>query len=169
MSGTQNKKRKNGLSVLERAAHHRVVRGECWEVDIDKDKVYPQINVGGKKVALHRAVYAALHGTIPEGVHIMHRCDNPRCHRPDHLRAGTRAENMQDMAKKNRHKSRSPLLCDGIMAGLSAVLSQEEIAECYGVSQFAISRALIRAGLARGKHTSFRKGHGRGGRAARTG
>lgn len=158
-----NKRRKHGLSLLARAAHHRIVRGDCWEVDIDRNKVYPQLNIGGKKVTLHRAIYAEIHGPIPPYLHVMHTCDNPRCHNPDHLKLGTRADNMQDMYKKGRHKTKPGLVCDAIMATLATVLTQTEIAECYGVSQYPVSCALIKAGLARGKNTSFGKGHGRGG------
>jgi hypothetical protein len=157
MFGIQSK------SVLARVERMRVVRGECWEVDIDTAKKYPQLKVSSKKVAVHRAVFAALHGAIPKENVVMHTCDNPRCHRPEHLKLGTTKENMQDMVAKGRHRTRKPVECDVVMAGLAKVLSQQEIAEIYGVSQAVISCALRRAGLARGKATPFGKGHGRGG------
>ena len=33
---------------------------------------------------------------------VLHRCDNRRCVRPEHLFVGTNRDNMQDMARKHR-------------------------------------------------------------------
>ena len=42
---------------------------------------------------------------VTEGLHALHRCDNPPCINPEHLWPGTRSENMQDMVAKGRHGS----------------------------------------------------------------
>lgn len=150
--------------MAKRVEHRRVVRGKCWEVDIDKGKTYPQIKIDGKKVAVHRAYYEAIVGPIPPGLHVLHECDNPRCHRPSHLWVGTSTDNVRDMLRKGRNRGRAPFVCDGLVKALAAVLSQTEVAECFGVSQHTISCALRRAGVARGRSTSFGKAHGLGGR-----
>lgn len=42
------------------------------------------------------------HGPIPDGMCVLHRCDNPPCTRPDHLFLGTIADNNADKAAKGR-------------------------------------------------------------------
>lgn len=50
----------------------------------------------------HRVAYELTNGSIPKGVVIRHICDTPRCVRPDHLVAGTQAENMRDASERRR-------------------------------------------------------------------
>lgn len=50
----------------------------------------------------HRYAYEQAHGPIPEGFVILHECDNPSCINPEHLRAGTQADNLADMTDKGR-------------------------------------------------------------------
>lgn len=51
----------------------------------------------------HRVAFERANGPIPDGLVVMHTCDNPSCCNPEHLRAGTQQENIADMWAKGRN------------------------------------------------------------------
>lgn len=66
----------------------------------------------GNKIAkrkAHRVSFMLFVGDIPEGLFVLHSCDNRRCVKPSHLRCGTREENMQECVMKGRHKMNKPM------------------------------------------------------------
>lgn len=55
-----------------------------------------------EKVYVHRWAYERYVGPIPEGLFVMHRCDNRRCWNPEHLTTGSASDNTTDMLRKGR-------------------------------------------------------------------
>ena len=76
---------------------------DCWEWTATKTpNGYGQFTVDRKKIQTHRLAWEFTYGKIPEGLCVLHKCDNKACVNPAHLFIGTHNDNMQDMIKKNR-------------------------------------------------------------------
>lgn len=77
--------------------------GECWVWTGSKVRTGYGVHwADGKHVKAHRYSYALHYGEIPEGMSVLHSCDNPTCCNPAHLRLGTQKDNMADMVARNR-------------------------------------------------------------------
>lgn len=75
----------------------------CWVWTAAKDgHGYGQFVLNGKKALSHRVAWEMANGSIPDGLEVLHLCDNPPCVRPDHLRPDTHKANLQDAARKGR-------------------------------------------------------------------
>lgn len=56
-----------------------------------------------KKIYLaHRFMWDYVNGPIPDGMYVLHTCDNRCCVNPSHLYIGTQLENMADMYVRGR-------------------------------------------------------------------
>lgn len=115
--------------------------GQCWEWRKGRvEQGYGRLSLGRGEVRAHRHAYSLAFGAIPEGLFVLHKCDNPPCCNPAHLFAGTHDDNMADMAAKGRslqgerhHKSK--LTDDEVRAIRADGRMQIEIAEAFGVTQ----------------------------------
>jgi hypothetical protein len=93
----------------------------CWEWRLRKDaggygrlKIQMGSRSSFRMEAAHRYAYSIFVGPIPDGMNVLHRCDNPPCCNPDHLFVGTQQDNMRDMHAKGRGPKgyrRDPLVC----------------------------------------------------------
>lgn len=78
---------------------------DCWEWQKGTDgRGYGSFKVFGKNKKVHRASYEIFNGEIPNGLFILHSCDNPICCNPEHLTTGTNADNLRDMTRKGRNR-----------------------------------------------------------------
>ena len=57
---------------------------------------------GEKYWRAHRYCWALHNGPIPDGMMVIHSCDNPWCVNIDHLRTGTASDNNRDAMRKGR-------------------------------------------------------------------
>ena len=154
-------KRKYGLTPIQRIERRRTItKTGCWESDLAPTKPYAYVKIDGKHQAVHRYVWEHYNGAIPEGLCACHKCDNRRCHNPEHIFLGTYQDNMDDMVKKGRHVVAMKPTIDYKAVqkyAQSAEYSQKEIAKHFGIDQTSVSKILSAAGVSRGRSTAFRK------------
>mgnify|MGYP001557851138 CR=1 FL=1 len=66
---------------------------------------YGRVYYEGQLWQVHRLAWTLEHGLIPEGILILHSCDNPPCFEVSHLFSGNQSTNIKDAVSKGRHKS----------------------------------------------------------------
>lgn len=125
--------------------------GTCWNWNGCKTPDgYGLIRHNGPQELAHRASWMVYRGPIPEGMCVLHHCDNPACVNPDHLFLGSHRDNMADCAAKQRIRNgnqkgssngHSKLTEQDIpnIRSLSKSFSHSTIAKCFDVSRRTIS------------------------------
>ena len=89
---------------LAEALSLRLDKGDgCWLWSgPTKQTGYGQIRFRHQRWLAHRLAFVLAFGEIPAGKCVCHRCDNPRCCRPDHLVLGDQADNISDRIERGR-------------------------------------------------------------------
>ena len=70
---------------------------------------YGYVNIGGGEM---RYVHRLAVGNVPDGKHVLHKCDNPPCFNPDHLYVGSRSDNMSDAVERGQIVAQLDVLKD---------------------------------------------------------
>lgn len=125
----------------------RLSTHECWEWQGRRnEKGYGVIGWNGKpSVGAHRIAWTLTNGAIPEGMCVLHRCDNP-----PHLFIGTQRENIADRDSKGRTvdpPSRAKLTDDQVRELrrlYESGITQVELAKRFPVSRGNLSKILNR-------------------------
>ena len=116
----------------------KVRRGpDCWEwqAGMAKDD-YGGFKWKGRWLPAQRVAWLLTYGPIPQGLCVLHSCDNPLCVRPAHLMLGTKTANARDRDRKGRG-------IKGTRAGSSKLTTEKgdsyvALARLHGVSPQAI-------------------------------
>lgn len=100
------RRRKRNMSTSEFKnwfTHQFTQAGNCkiWTKATNKDG-YGEVWFDGKMTRTHRLMYEFFVGPIPNGVQVLHHCDNPPCGEVTHLWLGTHKDNMVDKSSKGR-------------------------------------------------------------------
>lgn len=121
---------------------------ECWPwIARAKISGYGVLTSPAGNVLAHRVAWQTTNGPIPDGLWVLHRCDNPPCCNPGHLFLGTAQDNIDDMMRKGRAPSRpsvgwfTKLSMEDVLSIIGLLRegrSSLSIAKAYGVSAGAI-------------------------------
>lgn len=96
-------------SIFDRLVRYQIKSDGCWGWSGATGRHgYGSLSSRDKKVSkspekAHRVSYEKTFGPIPEGLHVLHRCDNPPCTNPEHLFLGTPKDNAVDRTEKGRN------------------------------------------------------------------
>ena len=76
---------------------------DCWVWIGSKTPLgYGHISKDNKTIYSHRLSWILHFGEIPDGLFVLHQCDNPSCINPAHLFLGTQLDNVHDRDQKGR-------------------------------------------------------------------
>jgi hypothetical protein len=146
--------RKSGRKLNSVTTFQRLIdkSGDCW---VWKGSVnhanYGMYKFNGKFRLAHRLSYEIHIGSIPSGMLVCHKCDNPSCVNPDHLFLGTQKDNINDCVAKGRNAignknwntkldEEKVLMIRG--SDFSKLGSKAEMARSLGISQTALNYVL---------------------------
>lgn len=114
-----------------------------WRGDTDK-KGYGIFTLGGRRRPAHELALSFTTGEKrTSGLETCHRCDNPPCCNPAHLRFDTHASNVADMVARGRASTPSRKLSDEQIVTLRERRAngarQKDLAEQFGITDGQVS------------------------------
>lgn len=117
----------------------------CIEWPGRRNKQGYGITTGKNRGLAHRKAWESVHGPIPPGVILRHKCDNPPCTKVSHLEPGTRRKNSEDMVERGRSQkgethTQHKLTEQEVRAILSSSEPSGALAAKYGVTSHHIAK-----------------------------
>jgi hypothetical protein len=107
---------------------------------------YAFVRFEGKTRKLSRLIWELNKGPIPEGLQILHQCDNRGCINISHLFLGTQKDNVRDCVNKGRNTTWpgetnwfAKLSKEQVSDIKEDTRKQQDIADDYGISQPNVS------------------------------
>lgn len=116
-------------TTIQRFKNKTTRRGKCLVWTAATDGRYGRFWDGHGVTGAHQFAYRSRFGDIPEGMVVMHTCDNPICVNADHLTVGTTLDNMRDMYTKGRNRSLSTYTVQSGDRAWNAKLSNSDARE----------------------------------------
>jgi hypothetical protein len=109
----------------------------CWPWTAGKSKFgYGRFGFRDANWQAHRVAYTLSKGDVPEGLVVMHKCNNRVCCNPAHLDAGTQGDNCQHTKASGR--SGRPQL--------HRILTGEEIAIAVKATSYREAASMLKVG-----------------------
>lgn len=137
--------------TLEQGYEKFVIRNPegCWGWKGCKaNPGYGQFRHSMKIERAHRASWMIHFGNIPDGMSVLHKCDNRICSNPEHLFLGTLIDNNKDMLSKGYHPTigksgeknpKAKLTYEKVQAIRQSPLKNIEISKLFNVHPMTIS------------------------------
>jgi len=133
--------------------------GDCWiwtGARKGTRRSYGNLTINEKQYSAHRIAYELTFGVIPEGMQVLHHCDNGLCINPSHLFLGTVKDNVSDMIRKGRaqwqpdtsamiHPPHAPKITQEQVQQIrhlycTRIITQTELGKQFGISQKYVSQ-----------------------------
>jgi len=134
---------------------HPTLQSRCWNWSGGKNTTgYGQFWFEVDHILVHRLSWIWRFGDVPDGLYVLHRCDNRACVRSDHLFLGTYKDNAQDREAKGRGADRKGEKHGRALLSETDVIDiytrckngerQIDVAASYGVAQITISNIMTK-------------------------
>jgi len=117
---------------------------------IEKSRPWGDTRLNGVRMGQHKAAWIRTHGAVPEGLCVLHKCDNPLRVNVDHLFLGTQGDNVRDCIAKGRgnrpsgeRQAKAKLTEEFAVYSMARMLvgeKQKDVASFFGVASSVMSR-----------------------------